>query len=180
MLSKLLLAALTLTLTTSLEANTLDFSLATRQAQVNDVDWKGFEYGFAYLFDINDALSFGPYLTSTQWDITNDASGTESSGDHREFGPEIRFFAPMETLNFLAGASYSLLSQGTARTKSGMTADLAAQGLRFKIGLGIPFDNGLDLNVFLIKGVQTVVLENQYDKASEDLDDLALGLSLSF
>lgn len=180
MFSKLLLAAAAFTLTTSLGAQTLDFSLASRQAEVNDVDWSGFEYGFAYFFDLNEAVSLGPYLSSTSWNITNDASGAKSSGDHREFGPEIRFLVPMEAVNFLARASYSLISQGTACTESGMTADLGAYGWRFKIGLGIPFDSGFDLNMLLIKGVQTVVLENPDNKATENLDDLALGLSLSF
>lgn len=180
MLPKLLLSCLALFMTSQALAHTLDLGVNVRRSSVNDVDWKGVEYGFSYLFDINDALSVGPYLTSTSWDITNDAMHTNATGDHREFGPEIRFFAPMETLNFLAGASYSLVSKGTAETDAGMTADLSVVGLRFKIGLGIPFDSGVDMNVFFIKGVQAVVVEDQTDKATETLDDLAFGMSLSF
>lgn len=180
MLPKMLLACLALTMTSSLWANTLDLNVAVRRGEVNDVDWKGTEFGFAYLFDLNDAVALGPYLTSTSWDIQNDSLRVDSKGDHREFGPEIRFTAPLETLNFMAGASYSLFSKGTAETEAGQTADLALTGLRFKIGLGLPFESGAALNLWLIKGMQDVEAETAYERATEEMDEFSLAVSLSF
>jgi hypothetical protein len=180
MLPKMLLACLALTMTSSLWANTLDFNIAARRGEVNDVDWKGTEFGFAYLFDLNDAVALGPYLTSTSWDIQNDSLQVKSSGDHREFGPEIRFTAPLETLDFVAGAAYSLFSKGTAETEGGQTADLAVRGLRFKIGLGVPFESGATLNFWLSKGLQDVLVETAYEEAKEELDEFAFAISLSF
>ncbi len=180
MLSKMLLACLALTTTTSLWANTLDFNVAMRRGEVNDVDWKGTEFGFAYLFELNEAVALGPYLTSTRWDIQNNTFHVKSKGDHREFGPEIRFTAPLETLNFSAGASYSLFSKGTAETEAGQTADLALTGLRFKVGLGVPFESGAALNLWLIKGMQDVEAETAQDRATEEMDEFSFAISLSF
>jgi hypothetical protein len=180
MLLKMLLACLACTVTSSLWANTLDLNVAMRRGEVNDVDWKGTEFGFAYLFDLNDAVALGPYLNTTSWKIENDAVGVKSTGDHREFGPEIRFTAPLETLNFVAGASYSLFSKGTVETEGGQAADLALYGLRFKIGVGIPFESGAELNLLLIKGMQDVEVEAANDKAKEELDEVAFAISLSF
>jgi hypothetical protein len=180
MLSKMLLACLALTMTSSVWANTLDLNVAVRRGEVNVVDWKGTEFGFAYLFDLNDAVALGPYLTSTNWTIKNDALEVKSTGSHREFGPEIRFTAPLETLEFVAGASYSIFSKGTVETEGGQTADLALRGLRFKIGLGIPFESGAALNFFLSKGLQDVEVETANEKVSEELDEFAFALSLSF
>ncbi|WP_141732933.1 hypothetical protein [Oligoflexus tunisiensis] len=180
MLSKMLLTCLALTVTSSVWANTLDFNVTARKGQVNNVDWNGTELGFSYLFDLNDAIAVGPYLSTTRWDISNDDLKVDSKADDREFGPEIRFVAPLETLEFLAGASYSLVSKGTAETEGGQTADLAVRGLRFKIGLGLPFESGAALNFWLVKGLQEVEVKAAHDKAHEDLDDIGLALSLGF
>lgn len=180
MLPKLLLACLALTMTSSVWANTLDLNVGIRRGEVNVVDWKGTEFGFAYLFDLNDAVALGPYLTSTNWNIKNDALDVKSTGSHREFGPEIRFTAPLETLDFIAGAAYSIFSKGTVETEGGQTADLALRGLRFKIGLGIPFESGAALNFFLSKGLQDVEVETANEKVKEELDEFAFAVSLSF
>jgi hypothetical protein len=180
MLSKMLLACLALTMTSSVWANTLDLNVSVRRGTVNVVDWNGAEYGFAYLFDLNDAVALGPYLTSSSWNIKNDALGVKSTGNHREFGPEIRFTAPMETLDFVAGASYSIFSKGTVETEGGQTADLALRGLRFKIGLGIPSESGEALNFFLSKGLQDVEVETANEKVKEELDEFSFIISLSF
>jgi hypothetical protein len=180
MLFKFLLTCLALTFTSSVWANTLDFSVAARKGQVNNVDWLGTEFGISWLFDLNDAVAVGPYLSTTRWDISNDALKVDSKADDREFGPEIRFTAPLETLEFQAGASYSLISKGTAETAGGQTADLAVRGLRFKVGLGLPFESGFILNFWLIKGMQDVEVKSAHDKAHADLDDFGLALSLAF
>jgi hypothetical protein len=180
MLSKMLLACLVLTMTSSVWANTLDLNIAVRRGEINVVDWKGSEYGFAYLFDLNDAVALGPYLTSTSWNIKNNAFDVKSTGSHREFGPEIRFTAPLETLDFVAGASYSIFSKGTVQTEGGQTADLALRGLRFKIGLGKPFESGATLNYFLYKGLQDVEVETANEMVKEELDEFGVVMSLSF
>jgi hypothetical protein len=180
MLSKMLLTCLTLTASSPVLANILDLNVAVRHGEVNDVDWKGTEFGFAYLFDLNDVVALGPYLTSTRWDIQNDRLEVKSKGDHREFGPEIRFTAPLETLDFMAGASYSIFSKGTVETEGGRTADLALRGLRFKIGLGLPLEGGSSLNMFVIKGLQDLEVEANDDKVEAELDELAFAISLSF
>jgi hypothetical protein len=180
MLSKLLVVCVVLAMSSPILANTLDLNVAVRQGEVNDVDWRGTEFGFAYLFDLNDAVTLGPYITSTRWDIQNDRMQVTSKGDHREFGPEIRFTAPLETLNFLAGASCSIFSKGTVETEGGRTADLALRGLRFKIGLGLPLEGGSTLNMFVIKGNQDLEVETFEEKAKEELDEFAFAISLSF
>jgi hypothetical protein len=119
-------------------------------------------------------------MTSASWKIENDALQVKSIGDHRELGPEIRFTAPLETLDFVAGASYSLVSKGTVETEGGRAADLALRGLRFKIGLAIPFESGTSLNFFLIKGMQDLEVETASEKAKGELDELSFALSLSF